>query len=287
MQDSVLKSVIEAKYLILELPIAGSELSSFEKTENAAAEARIEAPKAEIQISTHDGGKLKQNSSKIQERLSLSSRKPQSRQRKRQNQDQSMAQEMERMGGTSEEEDDEEMEMEVKEEEDNEEERIANASMADGTEGSIMRFQQNQMQQQGGVRRSRPKEEKERTKMRERHRRAITARILAGLRKHGNYNLRVRADINDVIAALAREAGWVVLPDGTTFPSKSPSSSSQQPQVTTTTTTLSLTHNHKNLHIRHRYIVTYIYIYIFHLRFRFSLLVSFERTKLFLGPGEF
>ncbi|RWR72193.1 beta-amylase 2, chloroplastic-like protein [Cinnamomum micranthum f. kanehirae] len=142
-----------------------------------------------------------------------------------------MAQEMERMAGTSEEEDDEEMEMEVKEEEDNEEERIANASMADGTEGSIMRFQQNQMQQQGGVRRSRPKEEKERTKMRERHRRAITARILAGLRKHGNYNLRVRADINDVIAALAREAGWVVLPDGTTFPSKSPSSSSQQPQT--------------------------------------------------------
>jgi beta-amylase len=68
---------------------------------------------------------------------------------------------------------------------------------------------------------SRPLEEKERTKLRERHRRAITARILAGLRRHGNYNLRVRADINDVIAALAREAGWVVLPDGTTFPSRS------------------------------------------------------------------
>ncbi|MCD9645530.1 hypothetical protein HAX54_034526 [Datura stramonium] len=47
--------------------------------------------------------------------------------------------------------------------------------------------------------------------------------ILAGLRRHGNYNLRVRADINDVIAALAREAGWVVLPDGTTFPSRSQS----------------------------------------------------------------
>ncbi|PPS17951.1 hypothetical protein GOBAR_AA02634 [Gossypium barbadense] len=76
----------------------------------------------------------------------------------------------------------------------------------------------------GGARRSRPLEEKERTKLRERHRRAITARILAGLRRHGNYNLRVRADINDVIAALAREAGWVVLPDGTTFPSRSQSS---------------------------------------------------------------
>lgn len=71
----------------------------------------------------------------------------------------------------------------------------------------------------GGGRRSRGQEEKERTKMRERHRRAITARILGGLRKHGNYNLRVRADINEVIAALAEEAGWVVLPDGTTFPS--------------------------------------------------------------------
>ncbi|KAK6142808.1 hypothetical protein DH2020_023156 [Rehmannia glutinosa] len=75
--------------------------------------------------------------------------------------------------------------------------------------------------QVGGVRRCRPQEEKERTKLRERQRRAITAKILAGLRRHGNYNLRVRADINDVIAALAREAGWVVLPDGTTFPSRS------------------------------------------------------------------
>ncbi|OAY83774.1 Beta-amylase 7 [Ananas comosus] len=78
----------------------------------------------------------------------------------------------------------------------------------------------------GGGRRSRGREEKERTKLRERHRRAITARILAGLRRHGNYNLRVRADINEVIAALAREAGWVVLPDGTTFPSSSSSSHS-------------------------------------------------------------
>ncbi|KAL0347807.1 UNVERIFIED_CONTAM: Beta-amylase 7 [Sesamum calycinum] len=43
----------------------------------------------------------------------------------------------------------------------------------------------------------------------------------SGSNRHGNYNLRVRADINDVIAALAREAGWVVLPDGTTFPSRS------------------------------------------------------------------
>ncbi|GKE24558.1 beta-amylase 7, partial [Tanacetum coccineum] len=37
----------------------------------------------------------------------------------------------------------------------------------------------------------------------------------------GGGGRRVRADINDAIAALAREAGWVVLPDGTTFPSRS------------------------------------------------------------------
>lgn len=79
---------------------------------------------------------------------------------------------------------------------------------------------QEQSTPQSGVRRCRPSEEKERTKIRERQRRAITGKILAGLRRHGNYNLRVRADINDVISALAKEAGWVVLPDGTTFPSK-------------------------------------------------------------------
>ncbi|XP_014753965.1 uncharacterized protein LOC106866006 [Brachypodium distachyon] len=59
-------------------------------------------------------------------------------------------------------------------------------------------------------------------KLRERRWRAITGRILAGLRRHGNYSLRVRADINEV----ARDAGWVVLPDGTAFPS---SSHSQNP----------------------------------------------------------
>ncbi|XP_066329203.1 beta-amylase 8-like isoform X3 [Miscanthus floridulus] len=59
--------------------------------------------------------------------------------------------------------------------------------------------------------------EKERTKMRERHRRAITSRMLAGLRQHGNFPLPARADMNDVLAALARGAGWTVQPDGTTF----------------------------------------------------------------------
>ncbi|KAJ8623891.1 hypothetical protein MRB53_032421 [Persea americana] len=112
---------------------------------------------------------------------------------------------MERLVGTSEEEEEEEMEMEMKGEDEGR-----------GNQG----FYSQEQEEKIGARRSRPKEEKERTKLRERHRRAITARILAGLRKHGNYNLRVRADINDVIAALAREAGWVVLPDGTTHPSR-------------------------------------------------------------------
>ncbi|KAF9625993.1 hypothetical protein IFM89_028687 [Coptis chinensis] len=59
--------------------------------------------------------------------------------------------------------------------------------------------------------------EKERTKLRERHRRAITSRMLAGLRQHGNFTLPARADMNDVLAALAREAGWIVEADGTTY----------------------------------------------------------------------
>lgn len=146
-----------------------------------------------------------------------------------------MATDMQRLVGTSEDDDEEDMEMDVKEEDDDEEDdmekHIATPPLVgvDGLIGSSSnnnRFHHPQIHEQvsipgGGVRRSRPLEEKERTKLRERHRRAITARILAGLRRHGNYNLRVRADINDVIAALAREAGWVVLPDGTTFPSRS------------------------------------------------------------------
>ncbi|KAG1362588.1 Beta-amylase [Cocos nucifera] len=157
-----------------------------------------------------------------------------------------MAQEMEKLGGTSEEEDDEEMEMEVKEEDEEEEEggsgsgRAAVMGLAAQPAGEDMGgryFEQPRGIDGGGgeglmqevvMRRPRPKEEKERTKMRERHRRAITARILSGLRRHGNYNLRARSDINEVIAALAREAGWAVLPDGTTFPSRSSASSSPQ-----------------------------------------------------------
>ncbi|KAJ7953308.1 Beta-amylase [Quillaja saponaria] len=66
--------------------------------------------------------------------------------------------------------------------------------------------------------------EKERTKLRERHRRAITSRMLAGLRQYGNFPLPARADMNDVLAALAREAGWVVEADGTTYRQSPPAS---------------------------------------------------------------
>jgi beta-amylase len=147
---------------------------------------------------------------------------------------------MQRLVGMSE-DDEEEMGMGMKGEDDEDEDYEENGGVHGnvsrmveidggsgmGTGAGDSRFQQHHLFQEqvgspgGGNRRSRPVEEKERTKLRERRRRAITARILAGLRRHGNYNLRVRADINDVIAALAREAGWVVLPDGTTFPSRS------------------------------------------------------------------
>ncbi|KDP28631.1 hypothetical protein JCGZ_14402 [Jatropha curcas] len=148
-----------------------------------------------------------------------------------------MSSDMQKLIGTSEEDDEEEMDMDVKEEDDEDEENREkhmatqvmvgiDGGMVPNSNSPFLHHQHIQEQVStpgggGGARRSRPLEEKERTKLRERHRRAITARILAGLRRHGNYNLRVRADINDVIAALAREAGWVVLPDGTTFPSRS------------------------------------------------------------------
>jgi hypothetical protein len=66
--------------------------------------------------------------------------------------------------------------------------------------------------------------EKERTKLRERHRRAITSRMLAGLRQYGNFPLPARADMNDVLAALAREAGWIVDTDGSTYRQSPPPS---------------------------------------------------------------
>ncbi|XXG68402.1 hypothetical protein AAC387_Pa06g1495 [Persea americana] len=69
----------------------------------------------------------------------------------------------------------------------------------------------------GSGERARSASDKEKTKLRERQRRSITTKIFNGLRKHGNYKLPPRADINDVLRALAKEAGWVVEPDGTTY----------------------------------------------------------------------
>ncbi|XP_076883301.1 protein BRASSINAZOLE-RESISTANT 1-like [Bidens hawaiensis] len=59
--------------------------------------------------------------------------------------------------------------------------------------------------------------EKENNRRRERRRRAIAANIYNGLRAQGNYNLPKHCDNNEVLKALCKEAGWVVLPDGTTF----------------------------------------------------------------------
>ncbi|KAF9617628.1 hypothetical protein IFM89_037691 [Coptis chinensis] len=146
-----------------------------------------------------------------------------------------MEQEMGRFTAAISEEEEEEEGMGMKDEEEDEEEGKTSTRTPRmiSVNEAMNRFQyeeqdddeeenNNQMMGVVGGKRCRPKEEKERTKLRERQRRAITARILAGLRRHGNYNLRVRADINDVISALARQAGWVVLPDGTTFPSSTP-----------------------------------------------------------------
>lgn len=48
--------------------------------------------------------------------------------------------------------------------------------------------------------------------------------MLAGLRQYGDFPLPARADMNDVLAALAREAGWTVEADGTTFRQSPPPS---------------------------------------------------------------
>lgn len=68
----------------------------------------------------------------------------------------------------------------------------------------------------------RSESEKEKTKLRERKRRATTTKIFHGLRKWGGYSLSPRADINEVLRELAKEAGWVVEPDGTTYRAPAP-----------------------------------------------------------------
>ncbi|KAK1276776.1 hypothetical protein QJS04_geneDACA001732 [Acorus gramineus] len=59
--------------------------------------------------------------------------------------------------------------------------------------------------------------ERENNKRRERRRRAIAAKIYAGLRTYGNYKLPKHCDNNEVLKALCLEAGWFVEEDGTTY----------------------------------------------------------------------
>ncbi|CAM8906465.1 hypothetical protein QQ045_011358 [Rhodiola kirilowii] len=59
--------------------------------------------------------------------------------------------------------------------------------------------------------------ERENNKRRERRRRAIAAKIYAGLRAQGNFKLPKHCDNNEVLKALCAEAGWVVEEDGTTY----------------------------------------------------------------------
>ncbi|KAK7252892.1 hypothetical protein RIF29_37151 [Crotalaria pallida] len=59
--------------------------------------------------------------------------------------------------------------------------------------------------------------ERENNKRRERRRRAIAAKIYAGLRTQGNYKLPKHCDNNEVLKALCAEAGWIVEEDGTTY----------------------------------------------------------------------
>ncbi|CAL9773489.1 unnamed protein product, partial [Musa acuminata subsp. burmannicoides] len=59
--------------------------------------------------------------------------------------------------------------------------------------------------------------ERENNRLREQRRRRVAARIYAGLRAHGNYQLPKHADQNDVLKALCEEAGWHVEEDGTIY----------------------------------------------------------------------
>ncbi|KAG4969057.1 BES1/BZR1-like protein 4 [Glycine soja] len=59
--------------------------------------------------------------------------------------------------------------------------------------------------------------ERENNKKRERRRRAIAAKIFAGLRMYGNFKLPKHCDNNEVLKALCNKAGWTVEPDGTTY----------------------------------------------------------------------
>ncbi|KAK6943429.1 BES1/BZR1 plant transcription factor, N-terminal [Dillenia turbinata] len=76
-------------------------------------------------------------------------------------------------------------------------------------------------------------------KQRERNRRAVTHKIFAGLRAHGNYQLPKYADNNDLLKALCEEAGWQVAEDGTI-------SRNQNPSLNISPSTSSI--SHQNFH---------------------------------------
>ncbi|KAL7090342.1 hypothetical protein ACP275_12G034800 [Erythranthe tilingii] len=59
--------------------------------------------------------------------------------------------------------------------------------------------------------------ERETNKRRERKRRAIAAKIYAGLRAQANFKLPKHCDNNEVLKALCAQSGWVVEEDGTTY----------------------------------------------------------------------
>lgn len=83
----------------------------------------------------------------------------------------------------------------------------ASSSAAGGADGSG-----------GGAGRRKPSwRERENNRRRERRRRAFAAKVYAGLRAQGNYNLPKHCDNNEVLKALCSEAGWIVEPDGTTY----------------------------------------------------------------------
>jgi hypothetical protein len=69
----------------------------------------------------------------------------------------------------------------------------------------------------GGLGRMPSWRERENNRVRERRRRAISAKIFTGLRNFGNYQLPRHCDNNEVLRALCNEAGWIVEPDGTTY----------------------------------------------------------------------
>nr|GMD96673.1 beta-amylase 8 [Ipomoea batatas] len=74
-----------------------------------------------------------------------------------------------------------------------------------------------------------PKREKQMEgKIRERERRAFTARMIDGLRQHGNYNLAAGASMNQVFVAVVSEAGYTVDSDGTTYRPPPPSNPSNE-----------------------------------------------------------